>query len=62
MLDLPPTGIKPVSLAVEAQSLNCWITREVPKLGFLNWDASVGLGRSMAPWKLCKTLLVSFCD
>ena len=25
-----PTGIKPVPLAVEVQSLNHWITREVP--------------------------------
>ena len=31
---VPPPGIKPVPLAVEACSLNCWTTREVPENDF----------------------------
>ena len=34
---VPPSGIKPVPPAVEAQILNHWTTREVPLLFCLGW-------------------------
>ena len=30
-----PPGVKPTPCSLEAQSLNCWTTREVPQLHFL---------------------------
>ena len=36
MWDLvPQTGIEPTHPALEVQSLNCWITREIPTLNLL---------------------------
>ena len=31
---VPQPGIKPTSLALEVQCLNCWITKEVPSCLF----------------------------
>ena len=41
MQDLPQPGIKPVSLSVEARSLNHWTAREIQFCGLLDIQVKI---------------------